>query len=71
MNIEIPTVSNTSRKDSYSPIFTSCFSTLFVNEQGWSDFFCNYAILEFKNKERINKFLLDLNELDISTKKMF
>ena len=72
MNVELPTVSNSSRTDKYSPLYLqTIFSALFIEQtKGWSDFFATmpfYGIT--KPKEKIVEFLLGLNEIRLSTEK--
>ena len=71
-NISIPVVSNTSIVDNYSPLYLQViFSTLFIEQtKGWSDFFATMPFFGIPNAKQKNvEFLLDLNELELSTKK--
>lgn len=70
--IEIPIVSNTSRKDNYSPLYLQViFSTLLIEQtKGWSDFFATMPFFGIPNAKQKNvEFLLNLNELNLSTQK--
>lgn len=71
-NIEIPTVSNTSRTDNYSPLYLQViFSTLLIEQtKGWSDFFATMPFFGIpRAKEKNVEFLLGLNELTLSTQR--
>lgn len=70
--IEIPIVSNTSRRDNYSPLYLQViFSTLLIEQtKGWSDFFATMPFFGIPNAKQKNvEFLLNLNELNLSTQK--
>lgn len=72
MNIRIPYVSNTSRTDNYSPLYLQViFSTLLIEQtKGWSDFFATMPYFGIPNAKQKNvEFLLNLNELSLSTQK--
>lgn len=72
MNLELPLVSNSSRKDDYSPLYLqTIFSALFIEQtKGWSDFFATMPFFGItKAKEKIVEFLLGLNEIVLSTEK--
>lgn len=72
INIELPTVTNTSKKDGYSPLYMqTIFSSTFIEQtKGWSDFFATMPYFGIpKPKEKIVEFLLNLNELETSIKK--
>lgn len=72
MHIELPIVSNSSRTDNYSPLYLqTIFSSLFIEQtKGWSDFFATMPYFGItKPKEKIIEFLLELNELTLSTQK--
>ena len=71
-NLNIPIVSNTSRSDNYSPLYLQVvFSTMFIEQtKGWSDFFATMPFFGIPNAKQKNvEFLLNLNELELSTKK--
>jgi len=71
-DINIPRVSNTSRVDNYSPLYLQViFSTLFIEQtKGWSDFFATMPFFGIPNAKQKNvEFLLNLNELKLSTEK--
>jgi len=72
INIELPEVSNSSRTSNYSPLYLqTIFSALFIEQtKGWSDFFATMPFFGItKAKEKIVEFLLNLNEIKLSTKK--
>lgn len=72
MNLELPTVSNTSKAVSHSPLYLQViFSSFFIEQtKGWSDFFATMPFFGIPYaKEKIVEFLLNLNELGISTRK--
>lgn len=72
INIELPEVSNSSRTSNYSPLYLqTIFSAIFIEQtKGWSDFFATMPFFGItKAKEKIVEFLLNLNEINISTKK--
>jgi len=71
-DINIPIVSNTSTVDNYSPFYLQIiFSTLFIEQtKGWSDFFATMPFFGIPNAKQKNvEFILDLNELKLSTEK--
>ncbi|WP_316753901.1 AAA family ATPase [Pedobacter gandavensis] len=68
----IPSVSNSSRSSKYSPLYLQIvFSALFIEQtKGWSEFFATMPFFGVtKAKEKIIEFLLDLNEISLSTQK--
>lgn len=72
IGIDIPEVSNSSRKSNYSPLYLqTVFSALFIEQtKGWSDFLATMPFFGIaKPKEKIFEFLIDLNEIDLSTKR--
>lgn len=72
VGLEIPTVSNTSRINNYSPLYLQViFSTLLIEQtKGWSDFFATMPFFGIpKAKEKNVEFLLGLNELNLSTER--
>ncbi|MEZ4884394.1 MAG: hypothetical protein R3E32_06600 [Chitinophagales bacterium] len=72
INIELPQVSNNSRSGNYSPLYLqTIFSALFIEQtKGWSDFFATMPFFGItRAKEKIVEFLLELNEIRLSTKK--
>lgn len=72
LNIQLPQVSNSSRSDNYSPLYLqTIFSALFIEQtKGWSDFFATMPFFGItKAKEKIVEFILDLNEIELSTQK--
>jgi len=72
MGLNLPQVSNASRVDNYSPLYLqTVFSALFIEQtKGWSDFFATMPFFGItKAKEKIVEFLLDLNEIHLSTRK--
>lgn len=71
-NINIPTVSNTSKVNNYSPLYLQViFSSIFIEQtKGWSAFFATLPFFGIPNaKQKIVEFLINLNELELSTKK--
>ncbi|MBE7659468.1 hypothetical protein [Tenacibaculum finnmarkense] len=71
-NINRPTVSNTSKVNDYSPLYLQIiFSTMFIEQtKGWSDFFATMPFFGIPSAKQKNvEFLLNLNELELSTKK--
>lgn len=71
-DIDIPTVSNTSRTDNYSPLYLQViFSTLLIEQtKGWSDFFATMPFFGIpRAKEKNVEFLLGLKELTLSTQR--
>ncbi|MDM1086664.1 hypothetical protein [Myroides odoratimimus] len=72
INIKVPLVSNSSIKSNYSPLYLqSIFSATFIEQtKGWSDFFATMPYFGItKAKEKVVEFLLDLEEINISTKR--
>ena len=72
INIKVPLVSNSSIKSNYSPLYLqSIFSAIFIEQtKGWSDFFATMPYFGVtKAKEKVVEFLLDLEEIKISTKR--
>lgn len=72
MKLKLPIVSNTSKVATHSPLYLQIiFSSFFIEQtKGWSDFFATMPFFGIPYaKEKIVEFLLDLNELGISTRK--
>lgn len=72
VDLEIPTVSNTSKTDNFSPLYLQVIFSTFLIEQtkGWSDFFATMPFFGIpRAKEKNVEFLLGLNELKLSTKR--
>lgn len=70
MSLEVPEVSNSSRTSNYSPLYLQMiFSSIFIEQtKGWSDFLATMPYFGVtKPKEKIIEFLLDLDEIQIST----
>ncbi|MDO6388686.1 hypothetical protein Q4E40_01020 [Pontibacter sp. BT731] len=72
IGVDLPIVSNSSKKDGYSPLYLQAiFPSLFIEQtKGWSDFFATTPYFGIpKTKEKVVEFLLNLNELNTSTEK--
>tara|TARA_R110002051_G_C8744675_1_gene499551 strand:+ start:1191 stop:3296 length:2106 start_codon:yes stop_codon:yes gene_type:complete len=72
IGLELPIVSNSSKRDDYSPLYLqTIFSTILIEQtKGWSDFFATmpyYGIT--RSKEKVIEYILGLNQLYISTEK--
>jgi hypothetical protein len=72
IGIKLPEVNNIGKTNEKSPLYLqTIFPALFIEQtKGWSEFLatCPYFGIP-KNKEKAIEFLLDLNELSISTEK--
>jgi len=72
IGIELPEVTNQGKTTDKSPLYLqSIFPALFIEQtKGWSEFLatCPYFGIQ-KNKEKSIEFILDLNELSISSEK--
>lgn len=72
IGLNLPTVTNTSKKNGYSPLYLqTIFPSLFIEQtKGWSDFFATTPYFGIpKVKEKVVEFILALNELEVSTEK--
>ncbi len=73
INITVPEVSNSNSKTSnYSPLYLQMiFSSMFIEQtKGWSEFLATMPYFGVtKPKEKVIEFLLDLEEIDISTQR--
>lgn len=72
LDLDVPKVSNSSRTTNYSPLYLQMiFSGIFIEQtKGWSDFFATMPYFGVtKPKEKVIEFLLNLDEIDISTQR--
>ncbi|WP_299674201.1 AAA family ATPase [uncultured Tenacibaculum sp.] len=72
IELTVPDVSNNNAKSDYSPLYLQMiFSSIFIEQtKGWSDFFATMPYFGVtKPKEKIVEFLLNLDEINISTKR--
>lgn len=72
IGIDLPEVSSISRISNYSPLYLQLiFSSLFIEQtKGWSDFFATMPYFGVtKPKEKVIEFLLNLDEIENSTKR--
>ncbi|MCL7762827.1 AAA family ATPase [Polaribacter sp. Z014] len=72
INLTVPEVSNSNAKSDYSPLYLQMiFSSIFIEQtKGWSDFFATMPYFGVtKPKEKVIEFLLNLDEINISTKR--
>jgi hypothetical protein len=72
INLTIPQVSNNSKKSNYSPLYLQMiFSSIFIEQtKGWSDFLSTMPYFGVtKPKEKVIEFLLNLDEINVSTKR--
>jgi hypothetical protein len=72
IGIDLPDVSSSSRKSNYSPLYLQLiFSSFFIEQtKGWSDFFATMPYFGVtKPKEKVIEFLLNLDEIENSTKR--
>lgn len=72
IELTVPDVSNSNAKSDYSPLYLQMiFSSIFIEQtKGWSDFFATMPYFGVtKPKEKVIEFLLNLDEINISTKR--
>lgn len=72
IDLTVPEVSNSSKNSNYSPLYLQMiFSSLFIEQtKGWSDFLATMPYFGVtKPKEKVIEFILNLDEIDISTKR--
>lgn len=72
IGIVLPEVSSSSHKSNYSTLYLQLiFSSLFIEQtKGWSDFFATMPYFGVtKPKEKVIEFLLNLDEIENSTKR--
>ena len=72
INLTVPDVSNSNAKSDYSTLYLQMiFSSIFIEQtKGWSDFFATMPYFGVtKPKEKVIEFLLNLDEINISTKR--
>ena len=72
INLTVPEVSNSNAKSDYSTLYLQMiFSSIFIEQtKGWSEFFATMPYFGVtKPKEKVIEFLLNLDEINISTKR--
>lgn len=72
LRIDLPEVSSSSNKSNYSTLYLQLiFSSFFIEQtKGWSDFFATMPYFGVtKPKEKVIEFLLNLDEIENSTKR--
>lgn len=72
IGLDLPTVSNSSKTDNYSPLYLqTVFSSLFIEQtKGWSEFLATMPYFGIpKPKEKVVEYILNLNSLANSTNK--
>lgn len=70
IHLTVPDVSSSSKKSDYSPLYLQMiFSSIFIEQtKGWSEFLATMPYFGvIKPKEKVVEFLLNLDEIDIST----